>query len=721
MTHYSFFATAPKGFTDLLAKELSQIGAIQVTETRGGATFTGDLETAYRACLWSRLANRILLPLAEFQAASSDALYEGVKRINWSQHLGPEQTISVDANVSNSDISHSHFAALRVKDAVVDYFRETYSQRPDIDVSQPDIRINCYLFRNRASIYLDLSGASLHQRHYRLEAGAAPLKENLAAALLLRSRWNEIYAKRGAFVDLMCGSGTLVIEAALMAADVAPGLTRTQWGFLNWRQHNQGIWQRLSSEAQFRREKGLQQLPVMLGFDSDKRVLEQARSNAARAGLDDKAQFIYQDIFNFRHDLPAQGLLLSNPPYGKRMADDPRLPDLYKALGDIAKTQLNGWKAALFTEDASLGKHFGIRAEKLHTFYNGALPCKLIQFNIDETRFFGKDRLPRILEPQTLSAQAEMFSNRLTKNLKKISKWARKSDVSCFRIFDADLPDYAAAIDLYHSAEDPLEKWLCIQEYQAPPSIDPAKAKFRTRELVTVCKTLLDLDEDHLFYQTRSRQRGESQYQRRSTTHQFHPIKEAEARLWVNFEDYLDTGIFLDHRPLRQLLKQQAAGKHFLNLFSYTGVATVQAALGGALKTTSVDMSRTYLDWAKRNLAINHLPPEQNQLIQADCLNWLHQQKSASYDLILVDPPSFSNSKRMDQAFNVLDDHIDLINAAMRLLRPSGTLYFSTNLRKFKLDNCINQQFNASNISTEILPEDFKRRKNIHHCWRLSH
>ena len=721
MIHDRFFATAPKGMTDLLARELSQIGAVQATETRGGAYFNGDLETAYRACLWSRLANRILLPLAEFQASSSDTLYEGVKSINWSEHLGPELTIAVDANVSNSEITHSHYAALRVKDAIVDYFRETDSQRPDIDLSQPDIRINCYLFRNQASIYLDLSGSSLHQRHYRLETGTAPLKENLAAALLLRSRWDEISADQGAFIDVMCGSGTLVIEAALMAADVAPGLTRNQWGFLKWRQHNQGIWQRLSAEAQFRSEKGLQRLPVMLGFDKDKRVLERARLNAERAGLGDKTQFIYQDIFNFRHDLPTQGLLLSNPPYGKRMHEDDYLPDLYKALGDIAKKQLTGWKAAIFTEDASLGKHIGIRAEKLHTFYNGALACKLIQFNIDKTRFFRKDRLPQELEPDELSVQAEMFRNRLAKNLKQISRWARRSGVSCFRIFDADLPDYAAAIDLYHSAEDPLERWLCIQEYQAPANIDPGKVKFRTRELLTVCKSLLNLDEDHLFYKTRSRQRGQSQYQRTSTTGKFHQIDEATARLWVNFEDYLDTGIFLDHRPLRQLLKQEAAGKHFLNLFSYTGVATVQAALGGALATTSVDMSRTYLDWTKKNLAANNLPTDQNQLIQADCLKWQHQQKSASYDLILVDPPSFSNSKRMDQTFDVLDDHTNLIRESMRLLKPTGTLYFSTNLRKFKLDSRLQNDFNASNISAEILPEDFKRRKNIHHCWKIAH
>ena len=378
------------------------MGAHHVKESRGGVHFGGDLETAYRACLWTRLANRILLPLADFAAPSTDALYQGVKAINWSAHLNAEQTIAVDTNLSNSGITHSHFASLRVKDAIVDYFQESQGLRPNVDRDAPDIRINCYISANQASLYLDLSGTSLHQRNYRLDAGPAPLKENLAAAILLRSRWHETAAAQGAFIDLMCGSGTLVIEAALMAADIAPGLTRQHWGLVNWQQHRQSIWQRLTAEAQYRRDKGLKGLPVILGFDNNRRVLEQARANADRAGLSHKIQFAYQDIFTFRHDLPTHGLMVSNPPYGKRLAESGELPALYKALGALIKAQLVGWKAAIFTEDPALGKHMGLRAEKLHTLYNGALACKLIQFDIDKSRFYRDDRLPRILEPDEI-------------------------------------------------------------------------------------------------------------------------------------------------------------------------------------------------------------------------------------------------------------------------------------------------------------------------------
>ena len=728
MKNRIYFATAPKGMSDLLAAELTQLGATGVAETRAGARFEGPLEMAYRACLWSRLANRILLPIATFPADSPEALYAGVRSINWSEHMRVDQTLAVDANVSASKITHSHYAALKIKDAIVDDFAEREGDRPNVDVDRPDIRLNCYINKDTAALYLDLSGNSLHQRNYRLEAGQAPLKENLAAALLLRARWPEIAAERGAFVDPMCGSGTLVIEAAMMAADVAPGLSRDYFGFLGWRQHNAATWTRLLAEAGYRRDQGLAKLPAMLGFDIDRRVLEQARDNALRAGLGDRVSFAYQDISQFRHNFPAHGLVVTNPPYGRRLAESNELPALYSALGGMLRTQLRGWKAALFTEDQALGKHLGIRADKLHTLFNGAIECKLIHFQIEEANFYRDARLPHRVKPDALSEQALMFKNRLEKNLKQLSRWARREGVSCYRVYDADLPDYAAAIDIYHAALDEVgpgaEQWVCISEYAAPQTIDPDKAQMRTRELLTVVQQVLALDDAHLFYKTRARQRGDSQYERIATERRFHEVREGAARLLVNFEDYLDTGLFLDHRPVRQRLFREAKGKRFLNLFAYTAAATVQAALGGAVATTTVDMSQTYLDWARRNLQLNGLAESQHQLLQADCLQWLAQQarlkKPGSYDLIFLDPPTFSNSKRMDQPFDVQQDHEALIQQAMALLSPGGTLYFSTNQRNFKLGETVQQLFQVKNISAETIPLDFKRRQNIHHCWTIT-
>lgn len=721
MTDLTFFATAPNGMTDLLAIEIGQIGAANVKESRAGVYFEGTIEAAYRVCLWSRLANRVLLPLASFPANSPEALYAGVREIDWSRHLDATNTLSVDTNVSTSSITHSHYAALKIKDAIVDSFTDRGGERPSVDLDNPDLRINCYLFKDNAEIYLDLSGASLHQRNYRLESGDAPLKENLAAAILLRSRWPEVAADHGAFVDLMCGSGTLVIEAALMAADIAPGLTRAGYGFFNWKQHQDAIWDRLLAEANYRREKGLEKMPVLLGFDNDRRVLERAERNAERAGVQDNVRFVYQDVGNFRHDFPAKGLMVTNPPYGRRMSETGELPSLYRSLGEVMKMNLQGWKAAVFTEDQALGKHLAIRAEKLHTLFNGAISCKLIHFSIEPDQFFRDKRLPRRLSVDQLSEQAVMFRNRLTKNLKQIEKWARKEAVSCYRVYDADLPDYSAAVDVYGSSRDAGEKWICVQEYAAPSIIDPDKVKVRTSELLTVAQLVFEVDDDHLFYKTRARQRGENQYEKLEAEGRFCEVGEGAARLLVNFQDYLDTGLFLDHRPIRQTIFQEASKKRFLNLFGYTGAATVQAAKGGAVSTTTVDMSRTYLDWAARNLELNGINGKAHQLVQADCMKWLTEQNSQQYDLIFLDPPTFSNSKRMSDALDVQKDHIFLIEQSMRLLMPGGTLYFSTNLRNFKMDSGIADNFSAEDITDKTIAQDFKRRKNIHHCWRITH
>ncbi|MDZ7686821.1 MAG: THUMP domain-containing protein [Gammaproteobacteria bacterium] len=394
MDEFAFFATAPKATTDLLARELASFGAHEIGEQPAGVAFKGSLEVAYRACLESRIANRVLLSLASFGASTTDELYEQVKSIDWNRHVDAGGTIAVDANVSSSQISHSHYAALRIKDAIVDTFFEAKGTRPSVDVGQPDVRINAHIHRDNVELSIDLSGTSLHQRGYRLDAGQAPLKENLAAAILLRARWPEMAADGRAFVDPMCGAGTLVLEAAMIAADIAPGLGRAYFGFLGWKGHHEAIWSRLCREAEHRREQGSRRLPLLMGFDRDRRILDDARENAARLGLEDHVRFAYQDIDAFRHDFPAQGLIATNPPYGRRLVATGELTALYRALGDVFKTNFQGWRAAVFTQDAQLGKAIGIRADRVNTLYNGAIACKLVHFVITEENFFRDDRRP---------------------------------------------------------------------------------------------------------------------------------------------------------------------------------------------------------------------------------------------------------------------------------------------------------------------------------------
>ncbi|MEZ4600310.1 MAG: bifunctional 23S rRNA (guanine(2069)-N(7))-methyltransferase RlmK/23S rRNA (guanine(2445)-N(2))-methyltransferase RlmL [Syntrophotaleaceae bacterium] len=725
MIIHNFFATAPKGLEPLLADELRALGAADVAETRAGVGFSGDLEMAYRVCLWSRLASRVLLPLATFSAPGPDALYEQVRALPWEEHFAGESTLAVNAQVNRSQISHSRFAALKVKDGIVDRFRERTGSRPSVDVRQPDLRINLYLFNDEATLSIDLSGESLHRRGYRAEGVMAPLKENLAAAILLRAGWPDIAAAGGSLLDPLCGSGTLPIEAALMAADIAPGLNRPAYGFFRWLGHRSGTWKRLVAEALERRKAGLDRLPDIAGYDSAGQAIRAARINADRAGLGGLVRFEQKELTALR-PLPAMecrpGLLVANPPYGERLGEVAELRPLYAGLGESLRTGFVGWKAAVLTGNPDLAKQIAIRARRRHTLYNGALECRLFHFDIDPQWFFGADMAEG--RPSTgsskkgLSPGAAMFANRLRKNLRQVKRWADRGEITCFRLYDADMPEYAVAVDLY-------EQWLHVQEYQAPSSIDPDQARKRLDEVMEALPEALDMPPERIFLKVRSRQSGASQYNKLSAGGQLHEVREGDCRFLVNFTDYLDTGLFLDHRLTRRMIRELAAGKRFLNLFAYTGTATVHAARGGAATTTTVDMSRTYLDWAKRNLALNGFREgPRHRMIQADCLGWLERESSRPselYDLIFLDPPTFSNSKGMEGTFDVQRDHVQLLRQTAKLLERGGILLFSNNFRKFKMERDALPELEIEDVTAATIPKDFARNPRIHHCWVIKH
>ncbi|MFH1147371.1 MAG: THUMP domain-containing protein [Pseudomonadota bacterium] len=395
--HMAFFATAPKGIEPLLAEELRNLEAKEVVQTRAGVSFRGALATAYRACLWSRLASRILLPLTSFHASSPAELYDGARSLPWKDHMAVRGTLAVDCNTSQSTITHSHFAAMKIKDAIVDQFRDECGVRPSVDISQPDMRINAYIHRDRATLSLDLSGESLHRRGYRERDVAAPMKENLAAAILLYAKWPSIAQEGGMLVDPMCGSGTIPIEAALLAADIAPGMLRSGFGFLGWRHHHESVWMDLLSEARDRRRKGLEKLPRIVGCDRDPRAVAAAMANVDRIKLAGKLHFERRDVSDL-HRLPgirdAHGLVVVNPPYGERLGGEEDLCGLYSSLGKRLRQDFMYWKAAVFTHSPELGKKIGIRARRIHTLYNGALECKLLHFEIDPQWFMREYRKP---------------------------------------------------------------------------------------------------------------------------------------------------------------------------------------------------------------------------------------------------------------------------------------------------------------------------------------
>ena len=917
-TDLRFFATAAKGAEALLAEELRTMavaadwGEPAVTEERGGVSFAGSLAFGYRACLWSRLAQRVLLQLATLPLEGGDAFWERLATLDWTAHLAPDGTLAVDFGGLGSSVgvTNTLFGAQRTKDVIVDQFRERFGRRPSVDPARPDVRVNVYVNRREALVSLDLSGESLHRRGYR-EPGRqteAPLKETLAAAILTRAGWPAVAAAGGSVVDPLCGSGTLPIEAALIAADVAPGLLRAPeaWGFTGWLGHKASVWNELVAEAGERRDAALARLraaralpeaegrivpgakgrvvPIAFGFDRDTRAVELARADVARAGLEDLVAIERRDLAALTQpdDLRAltgrsasrgdgaAGLVVANPPYGHRLgadagsarpaarsgrdgdgggdrgrdrsrhargggesgnnaatrtAPDPALGALYALLGERLRVEFTGWRAAILVNDLELGKRLGLRARRANHFMNGPLHCTLLRIDVNERAAVPlperrmkappKDRLALMEEslagpqsdragdpaangasppsggqvgspspctigqdlgqlfnvpdapqappagtagassaartahaspagssssaaasaasaasavasaatsaaakaapPPTYSPAAEQFANRLRKNARRWGRYMRRAGTTCYRVYDADLPDFAVAVDVY-------ERWVHVQEYAPPPEIEEAKAAGRLAEAMRVIPEVLGVEAADVFLKVRSRQRGAAQYARQAAQGIEHEVHEGGLSFLVNFTDYLDTGLFLSGREVRRLLGELAPGQRFLNLFGYTGTASVAAGRGGATSTTTVDLNGGYLEWTQRNLARNKLKSARNAVIEADVLQWV-DQTDERFGLIYLDPPTFSNSKKMGRAtFDVRRDHADLIRlVARRLLAPGGVVIFACNARRFSMDSeSLARDLRLDDLSRATLPPDFARSARAHHVWQVT-
>ena len=697
----SLFASTARGLEELLKTELEGLGAMDCQLVQGGVHFQGDTRLLYQSLMWSRLASRIMLPLGECRVYSDLDLYLGVQAIPWTEMFNPGATFAVHFSGVNDEIRNSQYGALKVKDAIVDSFTRKNLPRPNVDRESPDLRINVWLNKETAHISLDLSGEGLHLRGYRDGTGMAPIKENLAAAIVMRSGW----VPGTPLLDPMCGSGTLLIEAAMLATDRAPGLHRGHWGFGGWAQHDDGIWKEVTAEAQTRARQGLAAYESRFyGSDVDARVIERARRNARRAGIGELIDFDVKDVAQLNNPLPKgpYGTVISNPPYGERLESEPALIALHSLLGRIMKSQFGGWNLSVFSASPELLSCLQLRADKQFKAKNGPLDCVQKNYHLAESEG-GK---PAML--------AEDFANRLRKNLKKFEKWARQEGIECYRLYDADLPEYNVAIDRYAD-------WVVVQEYAPPKTVDAHKARQRLFDIIAATIAVLDMAPNKLVLKTRERQKGKNQYQKMAEKGDFIEVQEYNARLWVNLTDYLDTGLFLDHRIARRMLGQMSKGKDFLNLFSYTGSASVHAGLGGARSTTTVDMSRTYLEWAERNLRLNGLTGRAHRLMQADVLGWL-RESTEQFDLIFIDPPTFSNSKRMEDAFDVQRDHIRLMTDLKRLLRKGGTIMFSNNKRGFRMDHdgLAALGLKAQEISQKTLSQDFARNRQIHNCWLIT-
>jgi 23S rRNA (guanine2445-N2)-methyltransferase / 23S rRNA (guanine2069-N7)-methyltransferase len=716
-----FLASSPRGLADLLARELASFGAVDIRERSTDVAFRGTLEVGYRACLESRVANRVFLHLAQYEAPDAEQFYRNAREIDWPAHIGPEATLACDFTGRHPSITHTHFGALKLKDAIVDSVRASTDSRPDIARERPSVRVHAHAHDARITLALDLSGESLHRRGYRGAGGEAPLKENVAAGMLLRAGWPELAASGAEFLDPMCGSGTLVIEAAMIAGHVAPNLGRDYFGFLGWRGHDAILWERLRAEA---RVKAKWNTPLIIrGNDRDAAAVRVARVNAQRARVEGLTRFEVSELADSAPLGATSGLVATNPPYGVRLEDQSAARKIHKELGEVLREKFQGWHAAVLTGAPDLGLELGIRAHRTHKMWNGAIECRLLRLEVAAEQFRAPPDHrggPRIDATLRDSPGSRMFGNRLAKNIKRLQGWAERSGISCYRLYDADMPEYALAIDRYQTLEDG-HVWLYVQEYAAPASVDEDSARRRRSEALAALPEVTGVALERIRLRTRRPQRGSSQYEKLSEREVFHVVEENGLKFEVNFEDYLDTGLFLDHRITRARLREAAQGRHFLNLFCYTGTASVHAAAGGAACTTSVDLSNTYLDWTQRNLQLNSFTSRGNDLIHADCREWLNAAAQAArrYDIIFLDPPTFSNSKRMEGVLDIRRDHPALIDACMRILAPGGLLVFSTNAQKFKLDESLCARYMVQDISTQTLPRDFERNPKIHRCYEL--
>jgi len=711
-----FLALTSPGIEVLLVDEIKSFGGEKVTQKPEGVYFTASIELGYKVSLWTRLATRVMLKIGEGEAKDKDELFKAASSVNWLEHFTSDTTFAIDFVGYSEEIRNSQFGGLTIKDAIVDQFREQGCERPNVNKKSPQISFQARLLKDHIYLYLDFSGRGLFQRGYREHSGAAPLKENLAAALIIRSGWLADTTKP--LVDPMCGSGTILIEAIAMATKQAPGINRATWGFDAWLKHDEDLWQSQLNQAIESSATSLEQASInrlkVFGIDIDSRVINTAQQNSRNAKVQRFIEFKCQNTNDINNVYGSSssgqaGTILFNPPYGERIGELPELVENFVLFGQKLKAQFINWRVAILTANIELLAMLKLSSFKRNKFKNGPLDCQLALYNVDEKQL-AKDAV----NPQSSFAEQDSdFANRLKKNRKGLKGWLKSNQIECYRLYDADIPEYNVAIDVYGD-------YLVIQEYAAPKTIDSDKATKRLQEVIYWAPKVLEVPTDKVVLKTRAKQKGTNQYQKVDKSKQSIIMNEHGALFKINLWDYLDTGLFLDHRKTRQIVAKKAKNKTLLNLFAYTGSVSLQAALHGAKSITTVDMSNTYLNWAQDNFALNKLSSHKYQFIQADCLDWL-KKNTDKYDLIFIDPPTFSNSKRMEDSFDVQRDHIALLADALKSLNRGGEIFFTNNKRNFKMDfeGLEELGLQATNMSELTRDKDFARNKHIHNSWSV--
>lgn len=789
-----FTARTLEGLEWVLAEELEAVGARDLRLGRRTIEFSAEpgreRETLYRAVLECRTAIRVLEPLGRFTVESPETLYRAMQEVDWTEQLKVSDSLRVDAAIHDTFLTHSLYAAQIVKDAVVDQLRTPSGRRPSVQLRGATLRIALHLVGGVATVFRDAAGRSLHQRGWRMGEVEAPLSEVLAAGILATAGWWRPGDQGGSttgepLLDPMCGSGTLVIEGATIAAGMAPGLWRARrkaHGFFRFRDCDRPLAERLLADLEAR--VGMP-APLFVASDLDAQAVDAARACAEAAGVA-TALTINQRHFEDARPAPPPGLVVTNPPYGERLPL-PRAGALFRRIGDWLVQRCGGWRAAILAADTPALSHLGLRPSHRIPLMNGPIPCRLLELEIRERatppsiplqvegrgsgsgagdpstadaasqdrgedaepwRFRhagdgsgeprGGERSRRGDSPRpgavgasdpaspapvpgrprarTTADQIGDFRRRLAKRFKHLSKWARRQGAEAFRVYDRDIPEIPLAIDWYAG-------WLHAAEYDRPHERTEIEHEVWLDRMIEAAAAELGVPPDRTFLKARRRQRGGEQYQKVDERKALVTVREGGLAFECNLSDYVDTGLFLDHRTTRSLVRDEAAGKRFLNLFGYTGSFSVYAAAGGAVETTSVDLSNTYLEWTRTNLARNGFKDAgRHRTVRDEARAFLEhrvRRGEPPFDLVVVDPPTYSRSAKSEQPWDVEQDHAELLELVARNLVVGGVVYFSTNFRRFHLaTDRLEPRFTIREITNRTIPEDF-RNERIHRCWRL--
>ena len=740
-------ATTTMGLEAVVSRELTQLGYENRIVGVGRVAFSGDEVAICHANLWLRASGRVLLKMGEFEATDFGQLFDQTYSLPWQRWIPPDGAFPVDGRSRKSQLSSVPACQRMVKKAIAEKLLKAHDV-PRLEETGATCQVEVSLLKDVATLTIDTSGSGLHKRGYRPVIGRAPLRETLAAGLVLLSFWKD----GRPLIDPFCGTGTIPIEAAMIGRNMAPGLGR-RFAAEDWSTMDTSLWNAAREQARDLARPKLEER--IIGTDIDASALDLARFHAGQAGVADDIHFQQRDF----HDLLSKrqyGCLIANPPYAERLGTASEVEQLYRDMPDVLR-RLKTWSHFILTAYPDFEELVGQEADRRRKLYNSRIECTYYQFHgprptdsprttfqaepaSNESEGFqpacstgatGVSPVPdedssqpqptRPKQPtvqafggltEKAKEQAEIFRNRLIKRARHLRRWPRKQGITCYRLYERDEPQVPLVVDRY-------EDCLHITEYERPHDRSPAEHADWLDLMARTAADALEIDRSKTFLKRRQRQRGTRQHERLGDENRLFVVHEGGLKFLVNLSDYVDTGLFLDHRITRSRVREEAKDKRFLNLFGYTGAFTVYAADGGAASTVTVDLSNTYLDWAQQNLGLNELDGPAHRFVRSDALEYLRTlPEQTCFDLAVVDPPTFSNSKRTEDVWNVQRDHVQLLTAVFERMEPGGVVYFSTNFRRFKLAEAELEGATIREISRQTVPPDFRNRR-IHRCWRM--